>query len=89
MGERISLYQLEHEWIRPLKDPRISFAIVCESVSCPILQNEAYTLQNLDQQLESAAVYFINDRERNRFNTEQGEAEVSSIFKWFEEDFVQ
>ena len=49
-GERISLHQLEHEWIRPLGEPRIHFAIVCASASCPILQNQAYTLENLDAQ---------------------------------------
>ena len=27
-GRRISLHQLEHEWIRPLKEPRLHFAIV-------------------------------------------------------------
>ena len=88
-GERISLHQLEHEWIRPLREPRIHFAIVCASVSCPILQNEAYTLGDLDRQLESAATGFINDDARNRFHVEQRRAEFSSIFKWFEEDFVE
>lgn len=88
-GERISLHELEHERIRPLKEPRIHFAIVCASVSCPILQSEAYTLDGLDRQLQSAAVGFINDPERNRFDIEQRRAELSSIFKWFEEDFVE
>jgi hypothetical protein len=88
-GREISLHQLEHEWIRPLKEPRIHFAIVCASQSCPILQSEAYRLETLDQQLESAAMDFINDSERNRFDTAEGLAELSSIFKWFSDDFVE
>ena len=88
-GERITLHALEHELIRPLKEPRIHFAIVCASQSCPILQREAYTLKHLDQQLEAAAMDFINDQERNQFNATSGRAELSSIFKWFEEDFVE
>ena len=88
-GERITLHALEHELIRPLKEPRIHFAIVCASQSCPILQREAYTLEQLDQQLDAAATNFINDRELNQFNTTSRRAELSSIFKWFEEDFVE
>ena len=42
-----------------------------------------------DQQLKSAAVKFINDKERNRFHAEQRKAKLSSIFKWFEIDFVE
>jgi hypothetical protein len=88
-GERISLHALEHELIRPLKEPRIHFAIVCASQSCPILQREAYTMKQLDQQLEAAAKRFINNHERNQFNATSRRAELSSIFKWFEEDFVE
>ena len=87
-GERISLHALEHELIRPLGEPRIHFAIVCASKSCPILQSEAYTLAMLDQQLDSAARSFINDPQRNQFDVEARKAGISSIFKWFEEDFV-
>jgi len=88
-GERITLHALEHELIRPLKEPRIHFAIVCASQSCPILQSEAYTLKQLDQQLEAAAKNFINDPERNQLDASSRRAELSSIFKWFEEDFVE
>jgi len=87
-GEKISLYQLEQEWIRPLKEPRIHFAIVCASKSCPILRNEAYTLKGMDRQLNSAAHDFINDSERNGFDSVAGQAKLSRIFKWYEEDFV-
>ena len=88
-GKRITLHALEHELIRPLKEPRIHFAIVCASQSCPILQSEAYTLRQLDQQLDAAAMGFINDRKRNQFDASSRRAELSSIFKWFEEDFVE
>ena len=87
-GDVISLHELEHERIRPLNEPRIHFAIVCASVSCPILQSQAYTVERLNAQLDAAATGFINDNERNRFYPERGEAELSSIFKWFKEDFV-
>ena len=87
-GQRINLYDLEHELIRPLGEARIHFAIVCASHSCPILRDEAYRLQHLDAQLDDAARGFINDPERNRFDPAGAVAELSRIFDWFEEDFV-
>jgi hypothetical protein len=87
-GNRITLHVLEHELIRPLQEPRIHFAIVCASQSCPILQSEAYTAQHLNQQLTVAAMGFINNPQRNQFNPATRHAELSSLFKWFEEDFV-
>ncbi len=88
-GEEISLYDLEHDRILPLGEPRIHFAIVCASMSCPILRSEAYTLERLDTQLHDAAVGFINDNARNQFDTDARKAKVSSIFNWFKDDFVQ
>jgi hypothetical protein len=87
-GNRITLHELEHELIRALEEPRIHFAIVCASKSCPILQSEAYTLQRLDQQLTVAAMGFINSAQHNQFNPANRRAQLSSIFIWFEEDFV-
>jgi|GEM_PF-3320645 hypothetical protein len=41
--KKLSLGQVEHEQLRErLKDPRIHFAIVCASRSCPKLRGEAY-----------------------------------------------
>lgn len=88
-GQRINLYDLEHELIRPLGEARIHFAIVCASQSCPILRDEAYRAGRLDEQLEDATAGFINDEERNRFDSARGTAEISRIFDWFEEDFVE
>ena len=86
-GGRISLYDLEHQVIRPLGEPRIHFAIVCASRSCPVLRSEAYAPDRLDAQLDDQAKQFINDGGRNRFDTATRTAYLSEIFKWFEDDF--
>ena len=86
-GRRISLYDLEHQVLRPLGEPRIHFAIVCASRSCPFLRSEAYRPELLDTQLDDQARRFINDPLRNRFDKATRTARLSSIFKWFEEDF--
>jgi len=86
-GRDITLYDLEHKVIRPLGEPRIHFAIVCASKSCPSLRSEAYAAASLDAQLDGQARQFVNDPLRNRFDKVTRTAHLSEIFKWFDEDF--
>jgi uncharacterized protein DUF547 len=86
-GRTISLYDLEHEKIRPLGEPRIHFAIVCASRSCPPLRSEAYAAARLDAQLDEQARSFINDPARNRFDKATRTAHLSEIFDWYDMDF--
>lgn len=88
-GETINLYDLERKLLIPdFREPRIHFAIVCASRSCPKLRSEAYTSDRLEQQLEEGAKTFVNDPTKNRFDREKKVAYLSMIFKWFEEDFA-
>ena len=86
-GTSYSLDSMEHEILRPMGDPRIHFAIVCASVGCPRLLNEAYVAARIDNQLEensrdffSRSQNFQHDERGHRFN-------LSSILNWFGEDF--
>ncbi len=89
-GRSITLSDIEHEIIRKeFNEPRIHFAVVCASVGCPPLQNRAYTAENLETMLESAAKAFLSNREYNRYDPETGSLEISKIFKWFGEDFAR
>ncbi|HEY6512232.1 MAG TPA: DUF547 domain-containing protein [Burkholderiaceae bacterium] len=86
VGEPRNLDWIEHEQLRPrYNDPRVHTAIVCASIGCPALRPDAYTADRLDQQLEDGMRRFLGDRTRNRATA--GKLEVSSIFKWFREDF--
>jgi hypothetical protein len=88
-GSRLTLSDLEHEILRrQFHEPRVHFAIVCASSSCPKLASSAYEGRLLDQQLDRAARAFINDPSRNRFDSRKKVAYLSKIFDWFEEDFV-
>jgi hypothetical protein len=86
-GGAITLYDLEHKLLRPLGDPRIHFAIICASRSCPFLRSEVYGAARLDAQLDEQARQFVNDRFRNRFDPASRTAHLSEIFRWFDEDF--
>ncbi len=88
LGKTRSLDDIEHGLIREsgrYNDPRIHFAVNCASVGCPALRAEAYRSDNLEQQLQEAETLFLSDRSRNRVMN--GVFEVSSIFKWYGDDF--
>lgn len=87
-GASLNLYDLERDvLIAQFHDPRMHFAIVCASASCPKLQSWAYEMPQLEQQLEQAAHGFINDSSRNRFDRTNRVAYLSRIFDWFADDF--
>ncbi|HYO74660.1 MAG TPA: DUF547 domain-containing protein [Archangium sp.] len=87
-GRKLSLGQVEHEQLRARgRDPRIHFAIVCASKSCPKLRGEAYRASEVHAQLDDAARAFVRDPLRNRVDSGKGTAEVSRIFQWFRSDF--
>lgn len=89
-GSETYLDKIEHDMIRKwFNEPRIHFAVVCASVGCPALKDEAYVASRLDAQLESAANDFIKDKSRNRFVSESKTLELSSIFKWYGSDFIK
>ncbi|HEX9599970.1 MAG TPA: DUF547 domain-containing protein, partial [Mariniflexile sp.] len=86
-NEWYHLNDIEHQILRKMDEPRIHFSIVCASVSCPKLLNEAYTSKNLDVQLTNATKDFLNDNTKNSISTDK--LELSKIFHWFAKDFKQ
>ena len=86
LGEKHHLDWIEHEQLRPkYNEPRVHAAVNCASIGCPALRNEAFTAAKLEVQLEDGMQRFLGDHTRNR--VKDGKVEVSSIFKWFREDF--
>jgi GH15 family glucan-1,4-alpha-glucosidase len=69
--------------VKPM-DPRIHFALVCASSSCPPIG--VYTPEKIDDELDIAAMTFLNagglvpDRERGRVS-------LSRVFQWYGGDF--
>ncbi|MRJ43361.1 DUF547 domain-containing protein [Idiomarina loihiensis] len=86
LGEKRTLDWVEHEKIRVDFDkPRIHAALVCAAVSCPKLRAEAFTGENLENQLENQIVTFLSDRDKNGIDDEG--LYLSKIFDWYREDF--
>ena len=90
LGQSSFLDQVEHEILRRegvYDEPRVHVAVVCASIGCPMLRNEAFTPERLEAQLEDGMKRFMSDRTRNRFNATAGKLEVSKIFDWYGKDF--
>jgi len=87
----LTLNQMEHDILRKWDpaDARIHFAIVCASIGCPVLREEAYRAEGLDAQLDDQVVRFINTPSKFRYDTDEGILFLSPIMKWFKEDFDQ
>ena len=90
LGGTRSLDDIEHGMIRKegsYDEPRIHFAVNCASIGCPALRREAYRGDRLEEQLEDQTQRFLGDRSRNRLR--DGRLEITSLFKWYGDDFAE
>lgn len=87
-GEKMKLDEIEHKILRKdFDDPRIHFALVCASYSCPRLLNEAYTAEKLDKQLDAQARYFLANKKKNDITANK--LVISKYFTWYKGDFTK
>ncbi|SHJ44265.1 Protein of unknown function, DUF547 [Malonomonas rubra DSM 5091] len=91
LGKERHLDEIEHDMIRQpgvFGDPRIHAAVVCASIGCPGIRDEAFVAKKIDGQLEDSMRRFLSDRARNRYNPATDELEISKIFDWYGDDFI-
>lgn len=70
-------------------DPRVHFAVVCASTSCPDLRGEAYRAERVDDQLDEQTRRFLADPDKGlRYDRDANALWLSSIFKWYAGDFT-
>ena len=65
-------------------DPRIHYALVCASSSCPPI--EIYTAERLDQELDQAGKSFLKGGGLV-LDKEKKEVSLSRVFLWYGKDF--
>jgi len=88
-GEYMNLLDVENKQIRKkYQDPRIHFFLNCASESCPVARPDLPIGEDLDQLLAQATVDFINDPENVSIDHDNKLIQLSTIFKWYESDFV-
>ncbi len=85
-----TLDNIEHDTLRVnFNEPRIHAALVCAAISCPPLRNEPYTAERLDEQLDDQVRQWLaNPSAGLKIDRNAGTVSISSIFKWFGEDWV-
>ena len=64
-------------------------ALVCAAKSCPPLRNEAYTGAKLNAQLDDQTRRFLASPHGFKIDYQQNRVYLSSIFKWFGEDWIK
>jgi len=88
-GEILTLDDIEKEKLRKtFHDPRVHFALVCASRSCPKIQNAVFKEAELEERLDGSARNFIQDTTRNRLDQKNNVLDLSEIFKWYASDFI-
>lgn len=82
-----SLDHIEHKLLRPLKEPKIHFAINCASVSCPSLHEKFFREENIIEELTR----LTTEAFKNPLHIELkgNKVNVSKLMDWFEVDFKQ
>lgn len=89
-GEKYSLNQIEHDIIRKeFVDPRVHFALVCASKSCPPLENSVYLSETIEEQLDAVTLKFVTNPEKVRLDRAKRRVYLSKIFKWYKKDFTE
>lgn len=87
-GKQRTLADIEDNSLRKaFGEPRIHFAIVCASASCPALSRTVYTAANVMTKLEEDAVRFVGDERHVKLDVKARTVTTSEIFKWFRADF--
>ncbi len=88
--QKYSLNRIEHGILRgQFQEHRVHFALVCASIGCPLLRNQAYQSDQLQTQLNEDRDQFINNSDKVRFDPESGILYCSKIFKWYRQDFLK
>lgn len=89
-GRKLTLETIEHEILRKdFNEPRIHVALVCAAMGCPPLRNEPFTGKRLNEQLDDQAKRFLSNEDKFRIDRDRNELHLSSVLKWFAEDFTK
>lgn len=85
-GEDLTLNDIEHGILRPIwQDPRLHFVLNCASIGCPNLSKSAFTVANVETQLESATEAFLTHP--RAVSLDGDKLMLSSLFDWYASDF--
>ncbi|MCY3625519.1 MAG: DUF547 domain-containing protein [Candidatus Dadabacteria bacterium] len=86
-GQNLTLDNIENGILRPIwKDNLIHYGLSCASYGCPSLLKTAFSAKNTEGLLAAAAREYVNHPRGVSF-IENDLIIISSIYKWYSEDF--
>lgn len=86
--ESITLNDIENKKLRAqFNDARFHFVLVCGALGCPPLIASAYLPNTLEEQLQKQTEIALNNQDF--IKVKNNKVELSEIFKWYKDDFVQ
>lgn len=90
IGRReVSLEQLEHRWIRAeFAEPRVHFALVCASKSCPPLLPRAYRGSDLELTLAEVTRRAHADPNFVALSADRRELWLTPLYDWYRTDLT-
>ncbi len=87
-GRKVTLNYIEHDVLRgKMDEPRVHFVLVCAANSCPRLPPRAATPENVEELLDEATRFFINEPRNLRIEPQRNRVTVSWILTHYDEDF--
>ena len=85
-GQELTLDNIENDIIRTqFNDPRTHFVLNCGAMSCPPLENRAFTGSSMEKRLEKALKRFISNE--HFFTLSGNQLFLSKIIDWYRSDF--
>ncbi|MGH9365672.1 MAG: DUF547 domain-containing protein [Thermoanaerobaculia bacterium] len=88
-GKSMSLNTLETKIVRPIGDPRVHFALNCMVRGCPRLPREPFAAPRLEEQLEAAARFFLNEERNVKLLPDRSTVRFSDILRFYTADFLK
>jgi hypothetical protein len=86
--DMLTLDQIETDKLRKIyDDPRLHFALVCGTNSCPRLSRTAYVGKDLFVQLNNQARFALLDPGYVKVDDAKKIVRLPEIFQWYESDF--
>jgi hypothetical protein len=87
--QEVTLKDIEKNVLKStFKDPLLNFVLVCAANGCPPLMDEAYYPETLSKQMIERTKLSINNPNFIKVNKSAKTIEVSEIFDWYKEDFI-
>ncbi|MFK7951852.1 MAG: DUF547 domain-containing protein [Ekhidna sp.] len=88
--EQLTLDEIEFKkLILQTKDPRIHFALGCGARSCPFLYDNAFTPDNIEEQLQFRAELIIDRPNYVLVDEKKKTVTLNKIFDWYSDQFIK